>query len=188
MKKIILWYYILVVVNPTHAQSICDSLNLHVSNSLLQEIYQHAQQITSDASITQHNVTFLAENEIELNPNFNVSGFIFLADVRPCNEHIAMPALEGFGTQTSFGRGLGGEVCHVTSLEDSGPGTFRDCISNRNGTITNPIPRTVVFDTSGTITLLTDLSIRQPHLTIDGLAPMLLASPLIKPEMEPMEA
>lgn len=157
-----------LVTQSLQAQSNCDSTDLTIGDPILKEIYDNTLRIHSDASIHQHNVTFLAEEEIDLQPNFSVDGYIFLADVRPCEEHVVAPALEGFGTQSSFGGGPNMEVCHVTSLQDAGPGTLRDCISNRNGTNINPTPRTVVFDTSGTITLLTDLSIRQPFLTIDG--------------------
>jgi hypothetical protein len=67
---------------------------------------------------------------------------------------------EGYGA-VAMG-GAGGDVYHVTSLADAGPGTLRDGAVNRAG------PRTIVFDLGGTITLLADLVIGQPFLTIDG--------------------
>lgn len=82
----------------------------------------------------------------------------------------SVPLLQGYGTDSSFGTGEGSESCVVTRLDDAGPGTFRDCVANRNGEFTSPTPRHVTFSVSGTIILLTDLAIRQPYLTIDGLS------------------
>ncbi|MDA8016190.1 MAG: hypothetical protein MPN21_01980 [Thermoanaerobaculia bacterium] len=81
----------------------------------------------------------------------------------------AEPSLEGYGTDSTFGGGPGSETCVVLHTADSGVGSLRDCVENRNGPLDNPIPRRVVFSTGGTIVLLADLSIRQPYLTIDGL-------------------
>jgi pectate lyase len=68
-------------------------------------------------------------------------------------------ALEGFGTETPGG--AGGESCVVTSLDDAGPGTLRDCVSASN--------RHVTFAVGGTIELATTLSVAgQGHITIDG--------------------
>ncbi len=78
------------------------------------------------------------------------------------------PTLQGYGTESSFG--VGGDTCVVTTLEDSGPGSLRTCIEDREGPIDNPTPRVVTFEVAGTITLLSDLVIRQPYLTIDGLS------------------
>jgi len=79
-----------------------------------------------------------------------------------------VPALEGYGTLSLFGGRPGFETCRVTSLKDAGPGTLRECVESRNGPTQDPLPRTIVFDVAGTITLLSDLKVRQPHLTIDG--------------------
>ncbi len=69
---------------------------------------------------------------------------------------------EGYGAMT-----LGAASCpeapeefHVTSLEDSGPGTLRDAVSTGC--------RHVVFDVGGTITLQSDLNIPFSFVTLDG--------------------
>jgi hypothetical protein len=69
-------------------------------------------------------------------------------------------AYEGFGAVTDGG--AGGEVCTVSSLDDDGPGTLRECIESQSG------PRIVEFDVAGEITLLSDLVVREPFLTVDG--------------------
>lgn len=76
--------------------------------------------------------------------------------------------LEGYGTQSTFGEG--GDVCVVTTLADSGPGSFRDCVVNRDTEDGNPTARVVTFDVGGEIVPLSDIRVRQPFLTIDGLS------------------
>jgi len=71
----------------------------------------------------------------------------------------AFPGAEGGGMH-SFG-GRGGRVFVVTSLDDSGPGTFREACEAGG-------PRIVVFNVAGIIRLKDRIRIRAPYITIDG--------------------
>ncbi|GAB2651867.1 pectate lyase family protein [Kribbella swartbergensis] len=71
----------------------------------------------------------------------------------------SFPGAQGFGASTPGGRG--GRVLHVTSLEDSGPGTLREALNARG-------PRIIVFDTGGTIKLASSIRIKDPYVTIAG--------------------
>ncbi|HBG59105.1 MAG TPA: polysaccharide lyase, partial [Porphyromonadaceae bacterium] len=71
----------------------------------------------------------------------------------------AFPGAEGGGMFTCGGRG--GKVFVVTSLEDNGPGTFREACEAGGA-------RIVVFNVSGIIRLKTPISIRAPYITIAG--------------------
>ena len=69
----------------------------------------------------------------------------------------AFPGAEGHGRYVTGGRG--GEVVHVTNLNDKGAGSLRDAVSKAN--------RIVVFDVSGVISLASDLTIKD-NITIAG--------------------
>jgi hypothetical protein len=71
----------------------------------------------------------------------------------------AFPGAEG-GGRFSFG-GRGGKVYVVTSLEDDGPGTFREACEAAG-------PRIVVFNVSGIIKLKHRIRVRAPYITING--------------------
>lgn len=69
------------------------------------------------------------------------------------------PGAVGFGTQTPAGRG--GKIIRVTNLNDSGPGSLRECVTTSG-------PRYCVFEVSGIITLERNLVVTQPNVTIAG--------------------
>jgi pectate lyase len=71
---------------------------------------------------------------------------------------IAFPDAEGFGKYTTGGRG--GKVYIVTNLNDDGEGSFRKAVTAKE-------PRIVVFNVSGTIHLLSSISIKE-NVTIAG--------------------
>lgn len=72
-------------------------------------------------------------------------------------EPLAFPGAEGVGAYATGGRG--GDVYYVTNLDDSGPGSFRDAVSQPN--------RTVVFAVGGVIEIDSRISVA-PHVTIAG--------------------
>jgi len=77
----------------------------------------------------------------------------------PQAKTVAFPGAEGGGAY-SFG-GRGGKVIVVTSLEDRGPGTFREACETGGA-------RIVVFNVAGIIHLKTPVIVRAPYITIEG--------------------
>ena len=71
----------------------------------------------------------------------------------------AFPGAEGGAAFTPGGRG--GKIFVVTSLEDSGKGTFREACEAVGA-------RTIVFNVSGIIQLKKPISVRAPYITIAG--------------------
>ena len=71
----------------------------------------------------------------------------------------AFPGAWGGGMYSHGGRG--GRVIVVTSLDDSGPGTFREACEAAG-------PRIVVFNVAGIIKLDDRIRIRAPYITIAG--------------------
>lgn len=77
------------------------------------------------------------------------------------NKLPAFPGAEGGGMYTSGARGGSSiEVYHITNLNDSGEGSFRDAVSEGN--------RIVVFDVAGTVMLKTPVKIQKSNITILG--------------------
>jgi hypothetical protein len=72
-------------------------------------------------------------------------------------QQVAFPGAEGFGRFATGGRG--GTVYHVTNLNDTGDGSFRDAVSKPG--------RTVVFDIGGVIKIK-DKILVAPKVTIAG--------------------
>ena len=71
----------------------------------------------------------------------------------------AFPGAEGGGAYTPGGRG--GKVYVVTSLADSGPGSFREACEQGGA-------RIIVFNVAGIIRLKSPVIIRAPYVTIEG--------------------
>jgi hypothetical protein len=75
----------------------------------------------------------------------------------PSGPTVAFPGALGFGKKATGGRG--NAVYHVTNLEDTGAGSFRDAVSTGN--------RIVVFDVGGYVNLQSAVSVKS-NLTIAG--------------------
>jgi pectate lyase len=89
-----------------------------------------------------------------------VAAFVFFtSQVLTADAVPAFPGAEGFGANTTGGRG--GKVIFVENLNDSGPGSLREALETRG-------PRYVLFKVSGVIELEKPLEVRRGDVTIAG--------------------
>ncbi|MFI1745641.1 polysaccharide lyase [Thalassobellus sediminis] len=127
---------------PHELQAKTDSL-LMLEEARLQEIWTKNYHIIKEEALLGRPYTPWASYPKELSS----------ADIP------AFPGAEGGGAYTQGGRG--GKIFVVTSLEDSGKGTFREAIEAVGA-------RTIVFNISGIIRLKKPLNMRAPYVTIAG--------------------
>ena len=86
---------------------------------------------------------------------------IFMVPVNAADKLLAFPGAEGGGKYTTGARGKSTKsVYHVTNLNDSGEGSFRDAVSKGN--------RIIVFDVSGYVDLSSNVTIGHDNVTILG--------------------
>src|SRR5687768_17151012 len=90
--------------------------------------------------------------------SFLLSCFMIQADVLA--QTPAFPGADGFGRFAKGARGVGNPSIYIVSnLNDSGPGSFRDAVSQPG--------RVVVFTVGGIINLASDIVVA-PNTTIAG--------------------
>ena len=87
-----------------------------------------------------------------------IAGFARLATAQT---NLAFLGAEGFGRFATGG--AGGEMIHVTNLDDSGPGSFREAVSKPH--------RLVVFDVGGIIRLKSNVSVNDDTSILGETAP-----------------
>lgn len=74
---------------------------------------------------------------------------------------LAFPGAEGYGKYATGGRG--GKVVEVTTLNDAGPGSFRQAFLEYPGE-----PITIVFRVGGIIELLSPIKVNRSNITVAG--------------------
>lgn len=89
---------------------------------------------------------------------FTVTSILYAMAANAADEVPAFPGAEGHGRYVTGGRG--GEIIHVTNLNDSGPGSLREALKSTK-------PKTIVFDVSGYIDLRSQLNVSS-NTTIAG--------------------
>ncbi len=89
---------------------------------------------------------------------FTVTSLLCAMAANAADEVPAFPGAEGHGRYVTGGRG--GEIIHVTNLNDSGPGSLREALKSTK-------PKTIVFDVSGYIDLRSQLNVSS-NTTIAG--------------------
>ncbi len=96
-----------------------------------------------------------------------ITFFVALTFTNLQAQQLAFPSAYGAGAYTTGGRG--GDVLHVTNLNNNGPGSLRWALadpSNRNNT------RYIVFDVSGVINLETQINLNGDYgnFTVNGFS------------------
>lgn len=99
------------------------------------------------------------KKKVEITPSKEEDKGIIITPKPISESALAFPGAEGFGRNTTGGRG--GKVIKVTNLNDAGAGSLRAAIEATG-------PRIVVFEVSGTIPLNSRLVIRNKDITIAG--------------------
>ena len=89
------------------------------------------------------------------------SAILSVAQFASAQTNLAFPGAEGFGQFASGGKG--GDMFHVTTLDDSGTGSFRDAVSKPN--------RVVVFDVGGIIALKSNVAVSSDISLLGQTAP-----------------
>ncbi|MEN8908313.1 MAG: cellulose binding domain-containing protein [Clostridiales bacterium] len=90
-----------------------------------------------------------------------IAALIGTVQLSAASEILAFPGAEGFGRYAVGGRG--GEIYHVTNLNDSGSGSLRDAISQPN--------RIIVFDVGGVIRIKSRLVFKNNQTIAGQTAP-----------------
>jgi hypothetical protein len=127
------------------------SASFYDTNDYIPQAYLDANGITGNATI---------HNEVQPSGYTLLEEYMNQVDEA---EQLAFPTAMGAGAYTSGARGQ--DVYHVTNLNATGSGSFRDAISQSN--------RTIVFDVSGIIEMIPefeghDILIEADNLTIAG--------------------
>lgn len=126
------------------------------SADALQEVQNTTAESYTATGLSPLNVYYWRVDEVPA-AGSPVEGEVFSFRIN----QLAFPGAEGYGRFAYGGRG--GQVVHVTSLEDDGTeGTLRWALETVTG------PRTVVFDISGIITLNKPVTVNESYVTIAG--------------------
>ena len=103
------------------------------------------------------NKSFDIFNKVKKHLRYLCVGGMMFSATGALAQQLAFPTAEGFGRFATGGRG--GSVYKVTNLNDSGPGSLRDAVSQPN--------RTVVFTVGGLITITSRIIVKN-NITIAG--------------------